>query len=116
LPASTAVLHHCVPIRRARVVSSSAKFYSPSADSTLLPLGLVCETQLQFAALPQLPMQYVLPHYTLMDIDVRKVLRQERRKVITWTVNRMESMLQFQEMGVDGIISDDTQTLAKLRG
>ena len=81
-----------------------------------MPLGLVCETQLQFAALPQLPMQYVLPHYTLMDIDVRKVLRQERRKVITWTVNRMESMLQFQEMGVDGIISDDTQTLAKLRG
>jgi N12 class adenine-specific DNA methylase len=31
-------------------------------------------------------------------------------------VNRKDSMLQFQEMGVDGIISDDTKTLAELRG
>jgi len=80
-----------------------------------LPLGLLCETQTQLAAWSQLPTQYVLPHYTLMDVDVCEALRKGERKVITWTVNRRENMLQFEEMGVDGIISDDTQTLATLR-
>ena len=81
-----------------------------------LPLGLLCETSAQLAAWPRLPVQYVLPHLTLTNIDVCEALRKEKRKVITWTVNRRESMLQFQEMGVDGIISDDTEALAKLRG
>jgi glycerophosphoryl diester phosphodiesterase len=81
-----------------------------------VPLGLLCETQPQLAAWPRLPVQYMLPHYTLMDIDICAALRREKRKVFTWTVNRRESMLQFQEMGVDGIISDDTEALAELRG
>jgi glycerophosphoryl diester phosphodiesterase len=81
-----------------------------------LALGLLCETQSQLAAWPRLPVQYVLPHYTLMDVDLCGVLQKEQRRVFTWTVNRRDSMLQFQEMGVDGIISDDTQTLAGLRG
>jgi glycerophosphoryl diester phosphodiesterase len=81
-----------------------------------LSLGLLCETQPQLAVWPRLPVRYVLPHHTLMDTDLYAALRREERKVFTWTVNRKESMLQFQKMGVDGIISDDTETLAKLRG
>jgi glycerophosphoryl diester phosphodiesterase len=81
-----------------------------------LPLGLLCETRPQLAAWPRLPVQYVLPHHTLIDIDICETLRKEKRKVVAWTVNRKESMLQFQKMGVDGIISDDTETLATLRG
>ena len=80
-----------------------------------LILGLLCETRLQLAAWPQLPAQYVLPHYTLMHIEMSESLQKTKRKIITWTVNREESMRVFQEMGVDGIISDDTETLAKLR-
>jgi glycerophosphoryl diester phosphodiesterase len=81
-----------------------------------LPLGLLCETPPQLATWPRLPAEYVLPHYTLMDVDVCEALRKDGRKVITWTVNRMASMQDFRKMGVDGIISDDTEMLAKLRG
>ncbi len=81
-----------------------------------LPLGLLCETPAQLAAWPRLPAQYVLPHYTLINVDVCGALRQDERKVIAWTVNRKESMQEFLKMGVDGIISDNTETLAKLRG
>jgi glycerophosphoryl diester phosphodiesterase len=81
-----------------------------------LPLGLLCETHSQLAAWPRFPAQYVLPHYTLMDIDLTRQLRAGKRKIIAWTVNRKPDMLRVQEMGVDGIISDDTETLAGLRG
>jgi glycerophosphoryl diester phosphodiesterase len=80
-----------------------------------LPLGLLCEARPQLAAWRALPVQYVLPHHTLIDIDLHRELKVEKRKLFVWTVNRKESMLQFQTMGVDGIISDDTETLAELR-
>jgi glycerophosphoryl diester phosphodiesterase len=81
-----------------------------------LPLGLLCETHSQLAAWPMFPTRYVLPHYTLISIDLIRELQAGKRKIIAWTVNRKPDMLRFQEMGVDGIISDDTETLAGLRG
>jgi glycerophosphoryl diester phosphodiesterase len=81
-----------------------------------LPLGLLCETPPQLAAWPRLPTQYVLPHYALMNVDLCEALGKDKRKVITWTVNRKERMQEFQKMGVDGIISDDTKMLVELRG
>jgi len=106
------------PPRRGCVVSS----FLPEVLLALhhlddrLPLGLLCETRPQLVAWPRIPAHYVLPHCTLMDIDLCRKLQAGKRKVFTWTVNRKESMLQFQKMGVDGIISDDTRTLAELRG
>jgi glycerophosphoryl diester phosphodiesterase len=78
-------------------------------------LGLLCETRAQLEGRSALPVQYLLPHYTLMDIDLIRTCHSEARKVIPWTVNHRENMLQFKEMGVDGIISDDTESLAQLR-
>ena len=80
-----------------------------------LPLGLLCETQPQLASWRQLPTQYVLPHYTLMNVDLMRELQGAGKKVLTWTVNHEERMLEFERMKVDGIISDDTVTLGKLR-
>jgi glycerophosphoryl diester phosphodiesterase len=81
-----------------------------------LPLGLLCETHPQLAAWPNAQAQYVLPHYTLIDSDLTRQLQAGKRKIIAWTVNRKQDMLRFQAMGVDGIISDDTETLTELRG
>jgi glycerophosphoryl diester phosphodiesterase len=36
--------------------------------------------------------------------------------VITWTVNDPQQMRRIAEMGVDGIISDDTKLLVKTLG
>jgi glycerophosphoryl diester phosphodiesterase len=80
-----------------------------------LPLGLICETKAQLTAWDRLPVQFVIPHHTLTDINVCDAVHAAGRKLLTWTVNRREEMLRFREMGVDGIISDDTEMLGKLR-
>ena len=80
-----------------------------------LPLGLICETKAQLACWERLPVQFVIPHYTLTDINVCKAVRAAGRKLIAWTVNRQDQAVRFKEMGVDGIISDDTEMLGKIR-
>jgi glycerophosphoryl diester phosphodiesterase len=80
-----------------------------------LPLGLICETPSELGAWEQLPVQFVIPHYTLMNIDLCQALHAAGKKVFTWTVNRSELAIHFKDLDVEGIISDDTEMLAKLR-
>jgi len=80
------------------------------------PLGLICETRAQLAAWERLPVQFVIPHFTLADIDICSAVHAAGRKLFTWTVNLQEQMLRFQEMSVDGIISDNTEMLGRFRG
>lgn len=111
---------HCLRVRppqRGYVVSSFLpevllKIGELDGD---LPLGLICETKAQLAAGARLPVQFVIPHFTLADANVCKAVHGAGRKLFTWTVNRQEEVLRFKEMGVDGIISDDTEMLGKLR-
>ena len=85
-----------------------------SLDSDL-PLGLICETTPQFKAWQELPVQFVIPHHTLIDINVIQHLHEDGRRVLAWTVNTEERMLELRDMGVEGIISDRTELLGKLR-
>jgi glycerophosphoryl diester phosphodiesterase len=80
-----------------------------------LPLGLICETASELAPWEKLPTQFVIPHYTLMNVDLCQVLHTAGKKVFTWTVNRKEQMIHFKDLGMEGIISDDTEMLAQLR-
>jgi glycerophosphoryl diester phosphodiesterase len=80
-----------------------------------LPLGLICETRAQLAGWERLPVQFVIPHFTLTDVHICNAVHTEGRKLFTWTVNLREQALRFREMGVDGIISDNTEMLGKLR-
>lgn len=106
-----------LPPRRGCVVSS----FLPEALLALrnldpdLNLGLICETQAQLTVWTTLPVQCVIPHHTLMTVDLLKDLHVARKQVFTWTVNRREEMIQFRNLGVDGIISDDTEALGALR-
>lgn len=114
------VLHllRSIPPRRGYVVSSflPGVLLALRRLDTELPLGLLAETSPQLDAWTKLPAQFVVPHYTLMDVDLCQHLHSAGRRVLTWTVNRTPDMVRFQEMGVDGIISDDTEGLAKLKG
>jgi glycerophosphoryl diester phosphodiesterase len=79
-------------------------------DATI-PLGLICETRAQFSLWPKLPVQYVIPHYTLVAQGVIPEIKNEGKKVMVWTVNSTQDMKRFSEWEVDGIISDDSKEL-----
>lgn len=76
-----------------------------------LPLGLLCENPSQLAAWTHLPVQFVIPHFTLVERELCRTLHTAGRKLFVWTVNGREAMLRMQRCGVDGIISDQTKLL-----
>ncbi len=46
------------------------------------------------------------PHYSLVTEDLVQFCHQKNIKLIPWTVNELDKMIQLKTMGVDGIISD----------
>jgi glycerophosphoryl diester phosphodiesterase len=81
-----------------------------------IPLGLICETRVQLSHWLQLPVAYVIPHYTLARQDLIAEIKAVGRKILVWTVNVPADMKRFSKWGVDGIISDDPGLLARTLG
>lgn len=79
--------------------------------NSAVPLGLICETEAQFAEWRQLPVGYIIAQYRLALPTAIERLKSERRKVIVWTVNSPADMMQFAGWNVDGIISDHPRKL-----
>jgi glycerophosphoryl diester phosphodiesterase len=80
-------------------------------DASLV-LGTLAQTRWQLRRWPLLPATYVVPHYRLLSPRLIKKLHAAGKTVVTWTVNDPRQMRRAAEMGVDGIISDDTRLLA----
>jgi glycerophosphoryl diester phosphodiesterase len=76
------------------------------------PLGLICETRVQFGRWLRLPVEYVIPHRTLLRQELIAEVKASGRKILVWTVNIPADMKRFSQWGVDGIISDDPERLA----
>ena len=83
-------------------------------DATV-PLGLICETRAQLSRWTELPVEYVIPHYTLGQRDLIKKIKDAGRKVFVWTVNTRADMKRFSERGVDGVITDNPNLLLPSR-
>jgi glycerophosphoryl diester phosphodiesterase len=79
-------------------------------DSSLV-LGTLAQTRWQLRRWRLLPATYVVPYYRLLSLRLVNKLHAAGKTVITWTVNDPRQMRRFAEMGVDGIISDDTKLL-----
>lgn len=103
------------PPRRGFVVSS----FLPEAldaihtESSGIPLGLICETNAQLRAWNRLPVEYVIPHYRLVDRTLNRQFKDAGKKILVWTVNSAALMQRFAKDGVDGIISDNTNLLCQ---
>jgi glycerophosphoryl diester phosphodiesterase len=82
-------------------------------DCTLV-LGALAQTRWQLRRWRLLPVTYVVPHYHLLTRRLVEKLHAADKQVITWTVNDRRHMLRAAEMGVDGIISDNTKLLAEV--
>jgi glycerophosphoryl diester phosphodiesterase len=83
------------------------------AEDSGIPLGLICETSAQLRVWERLPVEYVIPHYTLVDEPLIRHFRNAGRKILAWTVNSPRDMQRLADSGVDGIISDNTSLLCR---
>ena len=52
-------------------------------------------------------------HRGLASRRLVEEIKSSGKRVFVWTVNKAREMTKFAEMGVDGIISDDTKLLAE---
>ena len=77
------------------------------ARSNHVPLGLICQTRSQLLRWRDLPVDYVIAHYSLIKPALVENLHASGKKIIAWTVNRISSMERFAQWKVDGIISAD---------
>ncbi|PYX72831.1 MAG: hypothetical protein DMG78_11150 [Acidobacteria bacterium] len=104
--------------RRGFVVSSfqPGALKSVHALDATVPLGLICESTTQLRLWGELPVQYVIPHHTLIDAELIRKIKGAGKKILVWTVNNPTDMMRFRDLGVDGIISDDTSLLCRTIG
>ncbi len=75
--------------------------------------GIICETTSQLARWRKLPVDYVIPHRSMVKKALVQELHSTNRKIFVWTVNSKREMLRLSNLGVDGIISDDTELLVR---
>ncbi len=78
-----------------------------------LPLGIICDSQRQLAAWTSVPASALFLERGLVTASLIDALHEAGKQVFVWSVNREREMRQFAELGVDGIISDDTKLLAQ---
>jgi len=81
-----------------------------------IPLGLICKTRAEFEVWPQLPVAYVIPHFTLLTRKLVPAIQAANKKVFVWTVNLPTAMKRLAAWGIDGIISDHPGLLVTTLG
>lgn len=101
------------PPQRGFVVSSFLPeiLLTMHGEDSVIRLGLICDTRAQLLRWKELPVEYVIPHHKLATASLVSELKKAGKKLLVWTVNSPAHMLQLRDLGVDGIISDDTQLL-----
>lgn len=82
-----------------------------------LDLGFLVENEIdvekQLSQLNFMP-KYFNPDYTLMDQAIVSALHAKNMKVLVWTVNDSDAILNMKNIGVDGIISDYPNNVREL--
>ena len=79
-----------------------------------IPLGILCETQDQLQGWREMPAEWLIPQFALVDRQLVELVHGAGKKIMVWTVNRAEPMREFAEWGVDAIVSDETQRIAEI--
>lgn len=106
------------PPKRGYIISS----FVPDVLTTLrradanVSLGVICERPSQLERWRELPVDYVIPHHTILSGSLLEQLHAAGKKVVVWTVNSTKDMRQFAEWGVDGLVSDNPELLSRTLG
>jgi glycerophosphoryl diester phosphodiesterase len=83
------------------------------AHDSSVPLGLICETNSELQRWRELPIEYLIPHYKLVNANLIREVRAAHKKLLVWTVNAPADMQRLAKSGVDGIISDNASVLSR---
>jgi glycerophosphoryl diester phosphodiesterase len=112
----TVELLRSYPPRRGFVVSSFLPevLLAIRAEDGGVPLGLICDTPSELRRWRELPVEYVIPHHKLAKRSILTEIKEAGRKILVWTVNDPAEMTRLSELGVDGIISDETSLLCRV--
>jgi glycerophosphoryl diester phosphodiesterase len=78
-----------------------------------IPLGILCDTRGQLRGWREAPAEWVIPQFELADRKLVEDVHAAGKKVMIWTVNRAERMRAFAALGMDAIISDETELLVR---
>ena len=78
-----------------------------------VPLGLICDTRPQLERWDKVPSKAVIPQFKLVTRELVRKLHDAGKQVLVWTVNESDRMKELADWGVDGLISDETELLAK---
>ena len=78
-----------------------------------IPLGFLCETADQLRGWGQTPAEWVIPQLGLVEGELVELVHAAGKKIMVWTVNRVERMREFAAWNVDAIISDETELLVR---
>jgi glycerophosphoryl diester phosphodiesterase len=78
-----------------------------------LPLGFICDKRRQLNRWRTLPIEIVLPQRSLVSRNLIEEAHAAGKQVFVWTVNDQFEMWKLAGWGVDGLVSDDTQLLAR---
>jgi len=84
--------------------------------SAKVQAGIICDRPGQLACWRESIVEYVIPQYKLVTRELVQEVQRAGRKLFAWTVNDPSAMLRLADWGVDGIISDDTELLARTFG
>lgn len=78
-----------------------------------LPLGYICDHKDDAQLWSGLPIQYFLPHDSLVSELLVEEAHRRKIKLFVWTVNLRQDLLRLAGWGVDGLISDDPRLLSQ---
>jgi glycerophosphoryl diester phosphodiesterase len=115
LEAQTVALLRAHPPQKKYVISS----FLPEVLAAIhdlaptIPLGFLCESADQLLGWRQAPAEWVVPQFGLTEGALVEQVHGAGKKIMVWTVNRVEDMREFVAWGVDAIISDETELLVR---
>ena len=75
-------------------------------------LGLIFDDPKALRQWDSLPVSHLMPRYKLIDRVLMNEFHAAGKQVFAWTVNHEREMRRLAELGVDGLISDDTRLLS----
>ena len=76
-------------------------------------LAFFCDRKQTLDRCPDQPVEYVIPKYTLVTVQLVQAVHRASKTLLTWTVNDEKTMRRLADWGVDGIIADDPHLLVK---